>query len=152
MEVAQPTNLMRHVQAKHPEEHKRMSSVAESKNARQTTLTGGIFSKCSPQRSGEITDRIAQFLSLDLRPLSVVEGEGFKRLMAFVEPGYKVPSRTHVTSVCQKIYATLKSELLATPSEVDHLALTTDIWTSRATQAYMTVTCHYLTPDWKLEP
>ena len=43
MEVAQPTNLMSHVQAKHPEEHKRMSSVAESNNARQTTLTGGIF-------------------------------------------------------------------------------------------------------------
>lgn len=30
------------------------------------------------------------------------------------------------------------------------VALTTDIWTSRATQAYITVTAYYISIDWKL--
>ena len=29
-----------------------------------------------------------------------------------------------------------------------HVALTTDMWTSRATQAYITLTCHWIDDDW----
>ena len=32
---------------------------------------------------------------------------------------------------------------------VSHVALTTDLWTSRATESYMT-TCHFLTETWEL--
>ena len=31
------------------------------------------------------------------------------------------------------------------------MALTMDIWTSMATEAYMTVTAHYIDPNWKLQ-
>ena len=31
------------------------------------------------------------------------------------------------------------------------MALTTDIWTSMATETYMTVTAHYIDPNWKLQ-
>ena len=31
------------------------------------------------------------------------------------------------------------------------LAFTTDIWTSRATEAYMMITAHYISDEWKLE-
>ena len=33
----------------------------------------------------------------------------------------------------------------------DSLALTTDIWTSRATQAYVAITAHYITEEWKIQ-
>lgn len=32
-----------------------------------------------------------------------------------------------------------------------HVAITTDSWTSRAVESYLTVTVHYITSDWKLE-
>ena len=41
----------------------------------------------------------------------------------------------------------LLCEKLKTASSV---ALTTDIWTGRATQAYITVTAHYIAAEWKL--
>ena len=41
----------------------------------------------------------------------------------------------------------LLCEKLKTASLV---VLTTDIWMSRATQAYITVTAHYITAKWKL--
>lgn len=31
------------------------------------------------------------------------------------------------------------------------LALTTDVWTSVATEAYLGVTCHYITDDWNMQ-
>ena len=33
---------------------------------------------------------------------------------------------------------------------VSHVALTSDLWTSRATESYMTITCHFLTEMWEL--
>jgi len=45
----------------------------------------------------------------------------------------------------------MKEQLLATLATVQYVAVTTDIWTSRATQAYITVTVHFLTDSWKME-
>lgn len=46
-----------------------------------------------------------------------------------------------------KLAKRLLCENLKTASSV---ALMTDIWTSRATQAYITVTVHFITAEWKL--
>jgi len=40
----------------------------------------------------------------------------------------------------------LKAEL----PEVEYCALTTDHWSSRTTQGYIPVTCHFISSDWKL--
>ena len=40
----------------------------------------------------------------DLRPISAVDGQGFTRLLNYLEPGYKVPSRSHVTRICHKMF------------------------------------------------
>ena len=47
--------------------------------------------------------------------------------MAYVEPGYKVPSRTHITKICRKKYDAMKEKLLASLSMASSVALTTDI-------------------------
>ena len=95
--------LLSHLQAKHPEQYKRLTDSTDSSSSKQTTLTG-VLRKCSAQRASTITDLIAEFVARHLRPLSVVDGDGFKQLMGYIEPGYKVPSRTHVTSICRKKY------------------------------------------------
>ena len=86
---------------------------------------------------------------MDLRPIAVVDGYGFKALMKMVEPGYTVASRPHVTTTCRREYNLLKEQLIQVV-ESRHVALTTDIWTSRATQAYITLTCHWIDDNWKL--
>ena len=144
------TNLLSHLQAKHPEEYKRCTPTQDRSTGRQTSLTS-VLRACSPQRAAAITDRIAEFVARDLRPLSIVDGAGFRQLVNYLEPGYKIPSRTHVTSICRKKFISLKEELLATLATVPYVAVTTDIWTSRSTQAYITVTAHYLTNVWKME-
>ena len=41
----------------------------------------------------------------------------------------------------------VKKEIAA----VSHVALTSDLWTSQATESYMTITCHFVTETWKLK-
>ena len=43
-----------------------------------------------------------------------------------------------------------KIALMEMLKESSHIALTTDIWTSVATQAYITVTAHFVSSNWKL--
>ena len=89
-------------------------------------------SKCSTVRAREITCHIVDFVVCDLRPAAVVEGEGFKNLMKCVEPGYKVPSSTHVSELVKKKYAAAKERLKDRLKQVGSLSITTDIWTSSA--------------------
>ena len=145
------TNLWSHLEALHPEQYQQIhGGTSERSTLKQTTLTG-MFRTCSPQCASTITNLIVNFVSRDLRPLNTVEGDGFKQLMNFIEPGYKVPSRTHITNVCHKTYEAAKEHLVATLCDVPSVALTTDIRTSRATQAYITVTVHFITDDWAME-
>ena len=86
----------------------------------------------------------------DLRPLSVVEGDGFHQLVNYIEPNYRVPLRPHVRSICQKLYASVKEKLLVT-LQSHYVAFTSNLWTSQTVQAYLTVTAHFITEQWVLE-
>ena len=107
--------------------------------------------KCSKACAKNITDRVSQMIGQDLRPIIIVECEGFRSLLSYLEPGYTLPSRKNFVNdinrkfeICQdKLKARLESEALC-------VSLTTDIWTSMATKAYLTVTVHYIDASWKM--
>ena len=54
---------------------------------------------------------IADFVVLDLRPVAVVDGHGFIRLLNCLEPGYTVPSRTFVMNSLKQQYSVMKQKL-----------------------------------------
>ena len=55
--------------------------------------------KCPVTRANRITELIALMVAKDLRPAGVVEGEGFKRLLSYLEPGFTIPSSVHVMDI-----------------------------------------------------
>lgn len=55
---------------------------------------------CNSHRAAAITEQVAAFIALDLQPLQVVKGTGFKQLMNYIEPRYIVPFCTHIASIC----------------------------------------------------
>ena len=80
----------------------------------------------------------------------MVEGRGFRELMEYCEPGYTVPSRKHISKLMFDRFVRGKT-LLADKLQSDafSLTLTTDIWTSSSTEAYISLTCHFLTSHWE---
>ena len=90
-------------------------------------------------------------VALDLKPIRMVESEGFVNLLHYLEPGYKIPSRKHVTMMIQRQHKSVKEKLLTKlDKDAISVSLTTDIWSSAATEAYITCSAHYITLEWQL--
>ena len=76
----------------------------------------------------------------------MVEREG---LLSYIEPGYTIPSRKHFTKLLRLKHASCSEKLVKQlQDESTSIALTTDIWTSRAVEA---VTAQYLDPLWTMK-
>ena len=133
------------------------SSGLQSKAATTPTIAQYFASvpssgkTCSPATARQITDLIVDWLTTDLRPLSVVNDEGFRHLLSFLAPGYKLPSRTHVAKLIKERHVLGKKELARLlKQDAIVCSLTTDGWSSKATQSFNTVTCHFINKDWSL--
>lgn len=138
------TNLRDHLKSQHPDIHKRHIT-------QRNILDYAKRVRCSETRSKEITDLIVKMVSVDLRPLHTGEGVGFLELMAHVDPGYKVPSDMHISSlVCKRHEAAISQlrDLLA--ASQSSISLSTDLWTSIANEAYITVSGHFISSEWKM--
>ena len=72
--------------------------------------------------------------------------------MAFLEPGYRLPSSTHFTHLIERKYISVKQRIRNLLQEqAEFTVITTDLWTSIATESYLTVTFHYLNEEWKMK-
>ncbi|XP_065895773.1 zinc finger BED domain-containing protein 4-like [Dysidea avara] len=91
----------------------------------------------------------------DFQPYSFVEDRGFSELMQQLEPHYQIPHRTTFSrSIVPSMYKEARKEVESKLSDVlqskNKMALTTDMWTSEANDAYLGLTCHFLTADFEL--
>ena len=85
------------------------NSVLMDASTSQLVLDSFMKNKsCLIKHANEITRLITEMVARDLHSISIVEGEGFKNLLNFLEPGNKVPSHTHITKVCCYMYAEQK--------------------------------------------
>ncbi len=84
---------------------------------------------------------------MDMRPLSTIEGDGFKRMFRIVEPRYQPISRaTLKEKFVTPMYYETKSKMMEDISIGRRHAFTTDAWTSIANEGFITTTCHYIDP------
>lgn len=66
-------------------------------------------------------------------------------------PEYTLASRNHFTKLTEKKYMETLERMKASLKLVKtNITLTTDAWTSIATEAYLGVTCHFIKDDWEL--
>ena len=146
------TNLRSHV-ARHHDNVALQANVKRVDPAQQT-IQEVNFSKlpATSTRATKITQSVLSFICKDMRPLSVVENEGFRNMMTTLEPRYTIPSRQHITDIAlPKLYGQVKAKVLDSLSSAERVALTCDAWTSRATESYVTLTAHHIDDQWNLK-
>ncbi|KAL7403813.1 hypothetical protein ABVT39_005415 [Epinephelus coioides] len=81
-----------------------------------------------------LNKKLTAFICKDMRPVSIVEGDGFQEFIHEVNPRYPIPSRGTVSNRIVKLYENVKTRI-----EDMNVALTTERRTSLATDAYVTV-------------
>ena len=149
------SNLIQHLNKKHQSEvevQKVETTGTEDTTPKQLSITqfgklykGKSISKpCSVETKEEITRILTKWTWKDMRPISIVHDKGLIELLAFLEPNYRPPSTTHVSAQIRKDFedgkAAVKKQLHGSSS----IALTTDIWTLKATQSFVTTTAYFL--------
>ncbi|KAE8295674.1 hypothetical protein D5F01_LYC06609 [Larimichthys crocea] len=71
--------------------------------------------------------------------------------MSTLKPRYCIPSRQHFSQVVvPKLYQEVRAHVVEILQRADTVSITTDGWTSRATQSYVTITVHVINAEWEL--
>lgn len=78
-------------------------------------------------------------------PFRIVESSEFKRFIAMLNPGYKLPCRKTVShSLIPQLYIATKENVKLKLINAEAVSLTTDGWTSLNNQSFWTVTVHFI--------
>ena len=85
-------------------------------------------------------------------PIATVEHKGFRNLISCLAPTFPIPSRRSITARLEAKYDELKAKAvqLLGGDSCQGVALTTDMWTSIATEGYIGVTAHCIDQSWCL--
>ena len=100
----------------------------------------------SDSRWKKLTDSICYFLTKDMMPFHTINDPGFRHMVETFEPHYTPPDRKTIsTHHMQDLYLSEKRRVQQYLIDVEGYAITTDMWTSRAKQAYCAITVHFVT-------
>lgn len=141
-EVLLPTKGTRPRQPKH--RHHKQPSVLET------------FTNCIPYdkkgaRWKAITDAVAMYIAKDMVPIYTVEKPGFIHLLKVLDPRYVLPSRKYFSDVAlPQLYNSTHQRIAAELDGVSFYSATTDLWSSRVMQPYLSLTLHFINDDWTL--
>ncbi|XP_051998856.1 E3 SUMO-protein ligase ZBED1-like [Xyrauchen texanus] len=140
--------MQAHLRRHHPDID--ISSTRKRPQKQETLSTAfKIKLQADSDRAQAITKAIGVFMALDIAHFQLLRTHGFTHLLRVLEPRYQLPSRPHFSqNVLPQLYNKVKAKLVEDLSNAKFIALTTDGWTSRATQSFITITTHYITDNW----
>lgn len=116
----------------------------------QPKITALYHTKAHAKKRNElITTELVNMIAEDMLPISFVENSRFKKFMKLLEADYSIPSRPTITNRLKLEYNALKTKISNYLEEINFVSLTTDMWTSRATKSYITITAHLISKDWQ---
>lgn len=102
------------------------------------------------ERAKKLTKSICEMVVRDMRPISMVDDVGFLSLMKEAEPRYIVPCRSTITRHIDDLYVSEKRVIRGVLADVDFMCCTTDMWTSRSGDGYLSLTSHFITAEFDM--
>ena len=93
----------------------------------------------------KLSNKILQMICKDCQAIATVEREGFKDLIKYVAPNYKMPSKKTFASYLDNKYNEISEIYKEKLKGVTDITLTTDLWTDTLnTRSFLGITAHFL--------
>lgn len=154
------SNLWTHLKSKHKEIYEKTKKEAQPQ-VQSTLLTQPTLKQVlekttkwtlNDPRTEEMDKLLMEMIATDILPFAVVEGAGFKRVMAKAEPRYPLKTeKCFRTKKMDEIYIGVVNkikQLLSVENAGNSISFTTDCW-SGTNEALMSLTAHFIDKNWK---
>lgn len=157
------TNLFNHLKFSHKvvyekvlKEQKTPQSASTSATRTQSSIENTLYNATpyptGSRRHQEITEAVTFMLAKDMCPISTVSNPGFKTLVKTLDKRYVLPSRKHFSRVAlPALYDKCRAEVEKDVSTAEYFATTTDLWSSRSMEPYISLTVHYIDADFAMK-
>ena len=100
----------------------------------------------------EKTQKVIEWIVLDIQPFKVVEGEAFRKMITKLDPQYQIPSRETVKNAIKKSFEDRRKAITNYIKNISgKVSLTTDIWSSLKNEGFMGITIHFIDETWTLK-
>lgn len=123
-----------------------------AKRKRQNVIDAYVPKKISKSQK-ELIDRDVLELCIDsFQPFSIVEERSFRKLIKWI-PGYQLPSRKTLSNTnLTSLYNSTKEKIIPEiEADCETMCVTLDLWTSRKTESYISITGHYINRQFQLK-
>jgi len=123
----------------------------ELKKSSQQTLETMLLKPYPPAKQQKLTqDVLRLFISCTL-PLYLVENKNFRTFLHSFDPRYKPPCvntlKNEIANGTNHTTQVIKNMI---HSQANTISLTFDLWTSRAHDSYLGVTCHWISDEFRM--
>ena len=158
--ISNTTNLRVHLRQKHPQlfaelmktSEKECTSKATDKTVKDLFEAWTKLSSSSREHK-ELTKSVTYFLAKDMLTTYTVEKSGFVQMLTKFNSRYELPSRNYFSRVAiPALYSEVKSEIQQKINDqhFTYYAGTTDLWSSIASEPYLSYTIHYIDKNWNM--
>ena len=124
---------------------RRVASRARFRSAGQGARPDRL---CNRDRNELLCQALAKLIVRKMLPLSFVSSDAFKDFLAVVEPNFKVPCVKTIKNRLNLMREQLTNKIKAELSAATGVACTADCWSSISQDSYLTITAHFLDPNW----
>ncbi|XP_050546155.1 zinc finger BED domain-containing protein 6-like [Daktulosphaira vitifoliae] len=120
----------------------------KTQNKHQTSIANFIQKPIPMSKSKIIDQQLVKMIVKEYHPFSIVEDVEFQKLIKMLCPSYIIPSRKTVTqSLMPQLFEVTVESVKDTLKNVAAVCLTTDGWTSRNNQSFISITAHFIDPQ-----
>ena len=152
------TSLWNHMKRHHEKELKDAESVEDKKKpdirnfAVPSSSNNNVKTWCKTSaRWKTATSMLTKWICVNNRPFSIVEDEGFRAALKFIQPEFDPPSASTISNYIDNMYKEEKVKLIEELKEIDFVAVTTDGGSSSNATSFQDLNVHYFDEDLKLK-
>ncbi|XP_071980303.1 E3 SUMO-protein ligase ZBED1-like [Engystomops pustulosus] len=120
------------------------------KRLRQALPESGLCPSVSESRPQAIANLILEMVYRDLHPPSLVEDEGFRLLLSYLEPNVELPTSTQLADMLWHKYTVVKQQLKCFLKSALSVVLSIVSWTDHSKKLCLAITANVIDDDWRL--
>lgn len=129
------------------------SSSHKAPAKKQVTLAAAFSTVIPYDKKGPrwqaITDAVTYYIAKDMVPIYTVEKNGFIKMLQTIDPKYQLPSRKYFVAL-PNLYNKTRARVAEQLQNIVYYSTTTDLWSSRTTHPYLSLTVHFIDGEWAL--